>query len=121
MTATTDRPDEEAAGASLTYYTHRFEAAADSARTFIRLRFEDDGCVVGIGELLAHLDVAGAGVTSDVGTVLNLISELWADPHIVRVLGDSIDFYWNEAGDRPRKHRQGLGLRSYLLDRDGLR
>lgn len=83
----------------------------DAARAFIRRRYQEDECVVGIGEVLEHLDeVFGedAGLTSDVGLVLHLCVELWGDPHIDQVSGGWIDFCWNEEGDWPRERSQGL-------------
>ena len=106
-----DRPGEEFTRAPLTEYGRRFEAAVSSARAFIRLRYDEDGCVVGVGEVLEHLDEVfgeAAGLTSDVGIVLNLVTALWEDPHVDRVPGDWIDFCWNEAGDWPREDSQGL-------------
>ena len=82
-----------------------------SAREFIRTRFAEDGCVVGIGEVLEHLDDRfgeAAGITGDVGIVLNLCVDLWADPHVDRVPGEWIDFCWNEEGDWPRECSQDL-------------
>ena len=118
MTAMSDCPGEEEAGAALTDYGRRFQMAFDAAREFIRLRFQEDGCVIGIGEVLEHLDeVFGerAGITSDVRTVLNLCVDLWADPHIDQVPGGWIDFCWNEAGDWPREDGEGIFAR--LRDR----
>lgn len=92
----------------------RWDATFDAAREFIRRRYEEDGCVVGIGEVLEHLDERfgdGTGITSDVPTVLNLCAALWEDPHIDQVPGGWIDFCWNEAGDWPREDGQGLVAR----------
>ncbi len=119
-----DRPGGEGARVPLTDYGRRFEAAASSARAFIRHRYQEDGCVVGIGEVLEHLDEVfgeAAGLTSDVGTVLNLCEELWADPHIDQVPGGWIDFCWNEVGDYPLDGVDGRGLYSRHFDRYGPR
>ena len=96
----------------------RWNAAFDAAREFIRGRYEEDGCVVGIGEVLEHLDDRfgeAAGITGDVGLVLNLCVDLWADPHIDQVPGGWIDFCWNKAGDWPRE--DGKGIFARLRDR----
>lgn len=96
----------------------RWDATFDAAREFIRRRYDQDGCVVGIGELLEYLDDRfgeAAGITGDVGLVLNLCVDLWADPHIDQVPGGWIDFCWHEAGDKPREGSQGLLAR--LLSR----
>lgn len=75
-----------------------WDAAFDAARDFIRRRYDSDGCVVGIGEVLDHLDDRfgkEAGLSSDVCT------DLWDDPHIDQVAEGYIEFCWNEAGHRP--------------------
>lgn len=96
----------------------RWNAIFDAARAFIRDQHAADGCVVGIGEVLEHLDERfgeAAGITSDVTTVLNLCTTLWEDPHIDQVADGFIDFCWNEAGDWQREYPQGLLAR--LLSR----
>lgn len=117
MKSLADNPDQNAPG-PLTEYGQRFEAAVSSARAFIHLQHDGGGGVVGIGEVLEHLDeVFGKdiGLTSDVGIVLNLITALWEDPHIDQVPGGWVDFCWNPAGDWPREDGQGLVAR--LRDR----
>ncbi len=92
----------------------RWQAMFDAAREFIRCRYEEDECVIGIGEVLEHLDKLfgeDSGLTSDVGTVLSLCVELWTDPHIDQVCDGGIDFCWNETGDWPRENPQGLRAR----------
>ena len=82
-----------------------WDAAFDAAREFIRFRYDTDGCLVGIGEGLDHLDDRfgkDAGLSTDVGTVLSLCTALWEDPHIIQVANGWIEFYWNEQG-RPRR------------------
>ena len=89
----------------------RWDVTLAAAREFIRSEFAKHGCVVGIGEVLGHLDELfgeAAGVTSDVTTVLNLCVDLWADAHIDQVPGGGIDFCWNEAGDWLQERCQGL-------------
>jgi hypothetical protein len=91
-----------------------WDATFGAAREFIRRRYQEDGCVVGIGEVLEHVDEvfgAQAGLTGDVGIVLNLITALWEDPHVDQVPGDWIAFCWNEAGDWPRDDGHGLVAR----------
>lgn len=117
MSAMSDRPEDEAARVPRTDYGCRFEMAFDAAREFIRLRFQEDGCVIGIGEVLEHLDeVFGEqyGITSDVTTVLNLCVALWADPHIDQVPGGWIDFCWNEKGDWPGESEGPQEFRALL-------
>lgn len=99
----------------------RWYEVFSSAREFIRLRFREDGCVIGIADVLEHLDERfgeAAGITSDVTTVLGLCVDLWADPHIDQVDDGFIDFCWNEEGDwpqqSPRLARQ-LGVRPERL------
>jgi len=107
-------PGEVTAGLPRTDFGRRLYMAFGAAREFIRMRFEEDGCVVGIGEVLEHLDDRfgeAAGITGDVWIVLNLCMDLWADPHIDQVPGGWIDFCWNEAGDWPREDGQGLFAR----------
>lgn len=89
----------------------RWNEAFDAARAFVRLRYEEDGCVVSIGEVLTHLDecfVAADGFTGDVTAVLNLCAALWDDPHIDQVRGGWIEFCWNQAGHWPREDGRGL-------------
>lgn len=93
----------------------RWDEAFDTARAFIRHRYEEDGCVVDIGEVLDHFDDrfgagagGGAGIINDVAAVLNLCTGLGADPHIDRVPGRWIEFCWNEAGGWPREDLNGL-------------
>lgn len=103
MSAKADRPGEDVAGAALTDYGRRYEAALTAARAFIRLRFEEDGCVIDIREVLEHLDEAfgdEAGLMSDVRTVLNLCVDLRADPSIHQVGGGWMEFYWDGPGRR---------------------
>lgn len=95
-----------------------WEMAFDASREFIRNTYEKEGCVVGIGEVLQHLDEVfgeAAGLTSDVGTVLSLCFELWADPHVRQVAEGGIEFFWTDAGDWPREGFQSL--RDRLLGR----
>jgi hypothetical protein len=92
----------------------RWDAMFNSTREFIRCRYREEGGVVGIGEVLEHLDeVFGkdAELTSDVGTVLDLCVELWADPNIHQVADGWIEFYWDGPGRRLPGGSQGLRAR----------
>ena len=78
--------------------------AFDTARDFIRLRYESDGCVISLSDVLDHLDEcfgAAAGLTSDVPTVLGLCAALWEDPHIRQVADGYFEFCWQGASLRP--------------------
>lgn len=93
------------------------ESLVDSARAFIRQRYEEDGCVVSISDLLNHFDErfgAAARPTDDVPTVLGLCYELWEDPHIDQVHDGGIDFCWNEEGRRPQEGWLSRALRARL-------
>ena len=118
MTGVSDRPSEQDAASASTDFDRRLDMAYDVARTFIRSEYDKNGCVIGIWELLEHLDeVFGeqAGITSDVPTVLGLCVDLWEDPHIDQVPDGWIDFCWNEKGHWPRENDGPQDLRTRLL------
>jgi hypothetical protein len=66
------------------------------------IRDEDGGCVVSIGQLLEELSDKLGGrfvVSSDMHRLVDLIEELWADPHVDQVPHTGcIEFAWNEPG-----------------------
>lgn len=83
-----------------------------AAREFIR---QGDGCIVSISEVLEELSEKSGGrvpVSPDVYKVIDLISVLWADPHIDQVpyTGD-IEFAWCEGRSDPSR---SLGLKARL-------
>ncbi len=70
-----------------------------AAREFIR--GEGDRCVVSICQLLDELsDKFGDRfpVSPDMYKLVDLIEELWADPHVDQVPHESVEFAWNERG-----------------------
>jgi hypothetical protein len=75
-----------------------FDQLVAAARAFIR---NEEGCIVSIGELLEGLS-GRLSVPEDTYTVLNLIAELWDDPHIDQVpdTGD-VEFAWNNCDSDP--------------------
>lgn len=121
MTGAADRPGEVDVKADRAECDPRRDAGFDTARRFIRHRYEEDGCVVSIGEVLDHLDerFGGAGLTGDVAAVLGLCMDLWADPDIHQVPGGWIEFCWNGASPS-RLDAQGVeALRARLNRRTG--
>lgn len=71
-----------------------WEKLLDAARDFIR---DQDGCAVGIGELLGHQEERfgkSCGLTSNVGDVISLCTLLWEDPRICQVAQGWIEFAW---------------------------
>ncbi len=114
MTGPSDQPGELAAGAPSSDYGRRLDMAFDAAREFIRLQFQRDGCVIGIGEVLEHLDERfgrSSGLTTDVDLVLGLSVALWEDPDIHQVADGGIEFWWTGAGDRQQEAVSGLRAR----------
>ena len=72
----------------------------DAAHVFIRR--EEDGCIVGVSQLLEELSGKFGDrfcVSPEMYQLLDLIGTLWADPHIDQVPDTgSIEFAWNEGG-----------------------
>jgi len=103
MTVTSDQDPQD-----------RWDVTFDAAREFIRRRHQERGCVIGIAEVLEHLDeVFGetAGLTSDVGRVLALCVDLWADPNIHQVADGWIEFWWIDPDRQSHGGSEGLHTR----------
>ena len=83
------------------------------------IRGEDDGCVVGISELLERLSEKFGDrfrVTPDMHKLLDLILTLWDDPHIDHPERGWIEFAWNERGfDSGSDSGPPWGLKAMLL------
>ncbi len=125
MTKMSDQPGEESAAESPADYGRRLDMAFEAAREFLRLQFQEDGCVTGIREVLEHLDARfgrSVGMTTDVDLVLGLCATLWEDPHVDQVAEGYIEFCWNEVGHRPGGVGPGSlhALLAARLEREGL-
>ena len=67
------------------------------------IRSQGDGCLVSIGDLVDELGDR-LPLSENTWTLLNVIGELWDNPHIDQVPCGWIDFAWNEEGGESRSH-----------------